>query len=174
MKFPRRRWRRSSTGSAPTELTLPPAPWLTLLIALHGVGLPLTLAFLPLRHAGLAVSGCLALALVAAPAVARVCLGWGVRAPRRLSFTPEGTFRLDLAGGFQEPVTLAARSLIAGPWWILVLEGARDRHCVVLETARVPPATLAALGRVLRRVAAGPDGAQPALRSLIDPGRPGD
>lgn len=174
MKHPRRRSRRSSTASAPTELALPPAPWLTLLIALHGLGLPLTLAFLPLRHAGLAATGCLALALLAAPAIARLCLGRGVRAPRRLSFTPEGAFRLDLAGGFAESVTLAARSLIAGPWWVLVLEGARERHYVVLETARVPPATLAALGRVLRRVAAGPDGAQPALRSLIDPGRPGD
>ncbi len=129
---------------------------------------------MPVRHGALAAAGCLALALLAAPSVCRLCLGKGARAPRRLTFTAEGVFRLDLAGGFSEAVVPAARSLAAGPWWVLVLEGARHRHYVVLESFRVDPARLAALGRVLRRVAAGPGGARPALRSLIDPGRTGE
>lgn len=144
------------------------------MLCLQGVGLPLGLLIAPVRHGAPAAAGCLALALVAAPAVARLCLGRGARAPRRLSFTAEGEFRLDLAGGFSEAVVPSGRSLVAGPWRVLVLEGLRARHYVVLETPWVEPARLAALGRVLRRMAAGPGGARPALRSVLDPGRPDD
>lgn len=174
MKSHRRRSRRSSAGSAPVELELPPAPWLALLLLLHGAGLPLALLLAPVRHGLPAALGCLGLALLAAPSAARLCLLRGARAPRRLTFTAEGAFRLDLAGGFSEAVVPAGRSLASGPWWVLVLEGARQRHYVVLEAVGVDPARRAALGRALRRVAARPDGARPALRSLLDPGRPGD
>jgi hypothetical protein len=151
---------------------LPTAPGLAALLALHAVALPSWLAMAPVEHGLAAAVGCLVLAACAAPAVGRLCLGRGVRAPRRLSFTAEGDFRLDLAGGFSEPVAPAGRSLIAGPWWVLVLEGARSRHYVLLETRRVDPACLAALGRVLRRVAASPGPRQPALRCLMDPRGP--
>ena len=173
MKRRRPRSPSSSIGSGPVELPLPPAPWLTLLLALQACGLPIYLLLTPLRHSGAAAGGCLLLALFAAPSVLRLCLGKGPRAPRRLSFTPEGEFRLDLAGGFCETVVPTGRSLLWGPWWLLILQSARTRHYVVLECVRVDPARLAALGRALRRVAARPDGARPALRSLIRPGGPG-
>jgi len=170
MRPRRRRSKRSSIVCAPVELELPTAPWLALLLAAHGAGLPLYLLLAPLRHGGFAAAGCLSLCLLAAPAVARICLGKGPRAPRRLTFTPEGHFSLDLAGGYTSEVVPAGRSLLWGPWWVLVLEAPLQRHYVVLETFRVNPPRLAALGRSLRRVAAGPGGAPPALRSLIGSG----
>jgi len=157
----------------PDELALPAAPVLAALLALQAVGLPVWLLAASLEHGAAAALGCIVLGVLAAPGVARLCLGRGVRVPRRLAFTPEGEFRLDLAGGFRETVVPAGRTLLAGPWWVLVLEGARSRHVVVLETWRVEPARLAALGRVLRRVAAGPGPRAPALRCLLDPGRAG-
>jgi len=155
----------SSTGSAPVDLALPPAPRLAVLLAVQALGLPVFLWLSPLHHAGLAGLACMALAALAAPAAIRLCLRRGPAAPRRLVFTAEAGFRLDLAGGVTETVVPGGRSLIAGPWWVLVLEGARRRHYVVIETARIDPARRAALGRSLRRVAAGPRTPRPALRS---------
>src|SRR4051812_7776666 len=172
MKRRPRRSSRSSIGFAPVELELPPARWLALLLAVHALALPIYLAAAPIRHGLPAALGCLGFALGAAPAFATACLGRGPRAPRRLCFTPEGGFRLDLAGGYSEAVVPADRSLIAGPWWVLVLEGVRQRHYVVLETRRADPAGVAALARALRRLAARPGQGGAALRSLIEPGRP--
>ena len=172
MKSRRRRSSRSSTGCARVDLPLPTAPGLALLLGIHAAGLPLWLLFAPVEHGVAAALGCLALALLAAPSVARLCLARGARAPRRLSFTADGLFRLDLAGGFSEDVVPSGRTLHAGPWWVLVLAGSRARHYVLVETRRVDAARLAALGRALRRVAAGPDEASPAIRWLMDPGRP--
>lgn len=165
MRPRRRSSRRSSPGSGPVDLPLPTAPLLAVLLAGQGVGLPLFLWSGFLQHGFLAGVACAVLAAAATPAALRLCLGRGPAAPRRLTFTAEGTFRLDLAGGLTEAVVPAGRSLMAGPWWVLVLEGARRRHYVVIEIRRIEPARRAALGRVLRRVAAGPRIPRPALRS---------
>ena len=142
-----------------------PAPLLGAVLAAQALGLPLFLWSSSLHHGAVAGLVCLALSAIATPAGIRLCLLQGPAAPRRLTFTAEGAFRLDLAGGRTETVVPAARSLLRGPWWVLVLEGARERRYVVIETFRLDPALRAALGRTLRRVAAGPPPPRPAVRS---------
>jgi hypothetical protein len=147
------------------------------LLLLQGAGLPLALLASGLRHSVWAALGCALLAALAAPEVLRLCLGRGPRAPRRLVFGAEGRMRLDLAGGYSCDVLPARRSLIAGPWRVLVLSGGGTSHRVLVDASRAEAATLAALGRCLARLAAGPFAARPALDSavtgLLEPARPG-
>jgi hypothetical protein len=177
MTYPPKVWPASSPGCAPVELLLSGSRRLALLLAAHALALPVLLFASGLRNSVWVALAAMLLAAAAAPDWARLCLCRGPRAPRRLRFTPEGQLWLDLAGGYSETVALADRSLIAGPWRLLVLEGSRGRHRVLIDAGEVDPAALAALGRCLGRLAAGPAGGRRALRSAItgqfEPGRPG-
>jgi hypothetical protein len=138
------------------------------LLFAHALGLPLALLASGLRHSGWAALACLALALLAVPEGLRLCLGRGARAPRRLVFSAEGVMRLDLAGGYPVSVVPVGRSLIAGPWRVLVLSaGGGGQHRVLIDASRADPAVLAALGRCLARLAAGPVPRRGAIDSVI-------
>jgi hypothetical protein len=167
----------SSKSCVADEILLRGSRRLAALLILHGLGLPLALLLSGLRHSGWAALAAAGLALASGAGVARLCLGRGDRAPRRLRFTPEGEMHLDLAGGFTEPVTLRGSSTVRGPWRVLQLQGRRERYRVLIDANEVAPPALAALGRCLARLAVAPAAPRGALTSavtgLIEPGRSG-
>ncbi len=165
----------SSPDSAPHELLLDGAPVLTFLLAGQALVVPLLLLAGGCRHAiPLALLALVACA-VATPELLRECLVRGPGAARRLRFTPEGQFWLDVAGGRTEGVTVLGRSVVTGPWLLLRVSGPTGIRRIVIESWRVPPARRAALGRALARLRAAPDGARAALKSavstVLEPGR---
>jgi hypothetical protein len=118
---------------------------------------------------------CLAAAVPAVPSLIALCFHRGAEAPRRLRCSAEGELLLDLAGGVSERVSLLGRSVVVGPWFLLLLQGRRRTRPVLIERASLRPDQAAGLGRVLARLRAGPGSPPPALTSaasaLLDPPR---
>jgi hypothetical protein len=181
MKHPRQSLPGWSPGCVATDLLLDGSPRLAALLAVPALALPVLLLASGLTYSVWASLGSLLLTAAAVPEWSRVCLCRGPLAPRRLRFTEEGQFRLDLTGGRSETVSLAPQSVIAGPWLLLILTTVSTggepipkrpspvRHRVVVDRAGVAPAQFAALMRSVRRVASGPAGSRRALVSRIDP-----
>jgi hypothetical protein len=181
MKHPRKSSPGWSPGCVTTDLLLEGSPRLAALLAAPALALPILLLASGLTYSVWASLGSVLLTAAAVPEWSRVCLCRGPLAPRRLRFTEEGQFRLDLTGGRSEIVSLAPQSVIAGPWLLLVLTSANTggesvrkrpapvRHRVVIDRAEVEPALFAALMRSVRRLASGPAGSRRALVSRIDP-----
>lgn len=173
MKNPRSNSPAWSPGCVATDLLLHGSVRLATLLAVPALALPILLMVSGLAYGVWASIASALLTVGAIPEWSRVCLCRGPLAPRRLRFTEDGQFRLDLAGGRSESVTPASRSVIAGPWLLLILT-ARDgrgavQHRVLVDRSEVEPARFAALMRSLRRLASGPAGGRRALVSRIDP-----
>jgi hypothetical protein len=147
-----------------------PCRTLASLFAFHLAGLPVALCLSALDHGVAAGFAALVPGALAVPAWLRCCLLRGPEAPRRLRWTAEGEFTLDLAGGRSLDVRPSGRSVIGGPWRVLLLQASGLNERVVIEVARYPAAAVASLDRALRRVAAAPGVPRHGLRSLIAPG----
>lgn len=164
-----RRWNPSSGSCARDELQLLPCRGLAALFGLHLVGLPVALWLSPVEHAFVAGLAAAIAGSLALPAGLRICLLRGPGAPRRLAWTAEGRFTLDLAGGRSVEVLPLGRSLVAGPWRVLMVRAGRLER-LVIETRRHDPVRIASLDRALRRAATAPGAPRHGLRSLITPG----
>jgi hypothetical protein len=165
----------SSPDCATHELLLDGAPLLTALLAGQALSVPVLLLAGGYVHAvPLALLALLACA-VAARELLRDGLLRGPGAARRLRFTDEGAFWLDIAGGHTQAVEVVGRSVVVGPWLLLLVRGPGGLRRVLIEARRLPAARRAALARALARLRAGPGDAPAALKSVVsavlEPGR---
>jgi hypothetical protein len=143
------------------------------LLALQAALLPVALLVSHRTHGALVAAAAVGLAAFAWPAWRRLCAPHVAGGPRRLWWTEEGEFHLEARDGARHRVELSRRSLVAGPWLVLVCEGGHVRETVVIEAMGCPGDALAALRRALARRAAAPAGPRHALRSLLQKGEPG-
>lgn len=160
-------------SSTPCDIGLEGAPRLALLLAIAALLLPVMLLFSDLSGRLGAALACLALAGIALPAWLR--LWWPGRqgGPRRLRWSAEGEFWLERGDGTTGRVHPSVRSVVDGPWLVLLLDGRRGRERVVIEASACDPAALASLRRALARLGAGPARSRHALRSLLQRGEAG-
>lgn len=176
MSSRRRNSRPSSSACASLELRA--APLLAALLALQAGLLPVALLVSHRTHGALVAAAAVGLAAFAWPAWWRLCAPQKAGGSRRLWWSEEGEFQLEARDGARHRVELSRRSLVAGPWLVLVCEGRPARATVVIETVVIetpgcPGDALAALRRALARRAAAPAGPRHALRSLLQKGEPG-
>lgn len=91
-------------------------------------------------------------------------------APRQLMLTADGRiYLLDVAGRLQA-MSLQGSSLRVGPWLLLALRGAGEKHRLLLGPDNVPPQALAVLHRRLQSGDRAAEVVAPGLAAHLAPG----